>query len=380
MPGTPLNLTYPLDSDTVKVAMAKLVTVAQAIQADIEPKIVPAEISVTSQLDMRSYPIVNIGALIMEAANNAAGDGTVGQAVYYLGNWYLVGSLGAVQITDGDHLAAIGFAGIAGDYGGANPARVTYNSSGHTYVFTYNTGVYAQLVAASLNMPTAAGGDVTIVPDATLTGSTNFILPAPAVSGISSLGINTSGAVIKDGTITHNQTISATLTVDTLAVTGNETVAGTLGVTGNETVGGNCIVTGQVFNGTDIEYPQPLAPVAPVSGLTVSPTLGLVSSSGGAITVYIPIDTPVGYTISGFSVGYVKTDATTSTSSLVYLAGASETPVQAFTRSTLGTATVLHTLTSAHTVVTNRRYFLKLTMSTTADATQYLSVNAHFSP
>lgn len=144
MPGVDLNLNLPNDGDPVATYNPALKAAIQALQADIEPKIVWSEVDPNQDLDLGGFDLTGVGHVVMEPSADATG--ASGTAIFYNGDWYLATDSGVVRITEGGAISGTGQRGFVGDYGvGGNPAAATYVDTDGSFVFTEQPGTYADL-------------------------------------------------------------------------------------------------------------------------------------------------------------------------------------------------------------------------------------------
>ena len=196
MIGAPLGLTLPVDGADIDVWGPILNTVAQALIDAVEGG-VSSEVglTVTAALPFAGYNATDLGAIVMR--DKTVAYSTAGAAYLRDGEWYLNdGSGNQIKMTSGGGINAAGVAGIGGDYGGADPAAVTYNAANSRYDATSDPGVYAAWQVGTLKLVGATSGNVLTVkaPD-TLAAAYTLTLPAavPATSG--SVLVSTTGGV-----------------------------------------------------------------------------------------------------------------------------------------------------------------------------------------
>ncbi len=136
----------------------------------------------------------------------------VGHIQSYSGELYFISSAGAVQITSGGSLDAAGLGGIVGDYGGGNPARVSFVDASSTYEFYDDLagGDWANIRAARLILD-STGSTATATID--FTGSANYTLTLPTAvpAGTALLAMESDGDVVHNQTVTVSPTFSADL-------------------------------------------------------------------------------------------------------------------------------------------------------------------------
>lgn len=131
-------------------------------------------------LDLNNVPAIDFQYLGLYEQASAPGASPVGRLERYNNNLYWVGLSGAVQITSGNLLAASGIGGIGGDYGGANPALVSFVDAANRYDFWDDfVGVtYAYLRGRGLSIANAAAGTNYALINYGGAGSYTLTLPA----------------------------------------------------------------------------------------------------------------------------------------------------------------------------------------------------------
>ncbi len=144
MPGQPIDIDPPLQTDSISDAIAKTAEDLQNIQIDLEAKVVAAEIDINGNLDFNGWQLRGASVLTLVPVADA-NDFSGGSAVYDGAEWFLVTGAGAVQITLNGAINATGFGAIVGDYGVGNAAAVTYVDTDGVYQFTEDPGVWADI-------------------------------------------------------------------------------------------------------------------------------------------------------------------------------------------------------------------------------------------
>lgn len=156
-------------------------------------------LSTSSSLDMNNQPVKSAQYLGMYPQSGAPSGTPYGRLESYAGNLYYVDSSGAVQITVGGSLNASGIGGIVGDYGGVNPAKVTFVNASERYEFYDDMSLTQWAIIKSRQLELvdeASTRVVTIKPSASIAASYSFTLPPndPA-AGVSLLTLNSTGDV-----------------------------------------------------------------------------------------------------------------------------------------------------------------------------------------
>lgn len=140
MIGTYLTLDLPLHSDTMSSMVAKTATALGQLRDSIADKATPAGLNVTTSLDFQANWGTNVGGLVLVDGNAPT---AAGSFYYHSGEFYLIDSTSGIQLTKNGQLNAAAFGGIGGDYGGTNPALLSYNTSTGQYRFYTNSGTLA---------------------------------------------------------------------------------------------------------------------------------------------------------------------------------------------------------------------------------------------
>lgn len=154
MPGIDLNLQLPSIGDSFASILAAWNTALSAIEDDLAAKVVPSEINVNASFSLNGNYLTNVGAVQLLSGNTPA---SAGSFYYKAGEFYVRNSTGELKLTDGTALNAAAIGSIVGDYGGANPARVSYNDASGEFRFTEDTGTKADLDCDDLILNSAAG-------------------------------------------------------------------------------------------------------------------------------------------------------------------------------------------------------------------------------
>jgi hypothetical protein len=129
--------------------------------------------------------------------NQASQSTTAGHAYIYNNEWYLNDGLGNdIRMTLNGALDASSVGGIGGDYGGGNPAAVSFNDANSKYSFTTDPSVFATLEAGPVRHIAATSGNALTVkaPDS-LAGAYTVTWPT-AVPGSTSLVMMSSAGVL----------------------------------------------------------------------------------------------------------------------------------------------------------------------------------------
>lgn len=250
MIGTDLNLTLPEAGQTIATNTARTATCLAALEAAVADKATPAVININAPLEMNGNAITEVSSAVFVSGNLSS---TPGSLFYFGGDWYAVDSVGAIQLTDNGAINAAGIGGIVGDYGGVNPAKVSFDDASGEYRFTEDTGVYADLVADDLVLNGSAGS-VRFQVDAAITTARTFNVKSLPTSGCSFLVYDSSDNSLKDGAtvnVTNNLVSTANITA-TEFKHGDKTFSKAFGVGAGAIVG--ALSFGEWFAGPPAGY------------------------------------------------------------------------------------------------------------------------------
>jgi len=194
MPGVVLDLDLPAASDTMADFRAKLVVALEAIAADLEPRITAGQLDITTALSIGGAPLYNVGGLRL-----VGGESTVAGTLY-IGDddeLYVHTEAGAVQITLNGALDISSLGTIGGDFGGVNPAAVTYDDLSGEFRFTESPGQWADLVADDVVLR-GANGTVRLGLHPTFGTSSSFLFSSLPTVGIGGLAYDSSTSSLVD--------------------------------------------------------------------------------------------------------------------------------------------------------------------------------------
>lgn len=150
-------------------------------------------LTVDSDVDFDGNGITDASHLGL--TNQASQPATAGYAYIYNNEWYLNDGLGNdVRITLNGALDASSVGGIGGDYGGGNPAAVSFNDASGKYIFTTDPSVYADLEIADIRHM-SNGNALTVQAPAALASAYTVTWPT-AVPASTSLVMMSSAGVL----------------------------------------------------------------------------------------------------------------------------------------------------------------------------------------
>lgn len=142
-------------------------------------------LTITGAVDFEGFNADDLGALYF--ANKSSAFSTAGYLYKRSKDlWYNDDDGNQIQLTADGALNAASLGGIVGDYGGGNPASVSFNDANGKYIFTTDPGVYAAVEVGSVRLIALTSGHAMTVkaPDS-LSGATTLTLPeAPASTSV----------------------------------------------------------------------------------------------------------------------------------------------------------------------------------------------------
>jgi hypothetical protein len=216
--GDPLSTSIP----AVGAAGTGYATSINARLAEIEAILesdVPYSSLTGSELDLNNVPIRDATYVELYEGASTPGASPVGRLARYQNNLYWVTDEGAVRITLDGALDASSVGGIGGDYGGGNPALVSFSDGTSVYEFydDSNTLTWAYVRSRGLDIADgAATTDVIRLRAPAIAASYDFTFPtALPGSNRSVLVISSAGAVEpNDSTNTITNTVRCGANVD----------------------------------------------------------------------------------------------------------------------------------------------------------------------
>jgi hypothetical protein len=172
-------------------------------------------LTVDSAVEFNGYNLTEAGAVHFESKSGAY---TTATGCYFRsGDFYVNDSSGnQIRITASGALNSAAVGGIGGDYGGSNPASVTFNEASSKYIFLESASVKAALEFGTARYVASTSGNVvSVLAPASLAASYTVTWPTavPASNG-SALVMSTAGV------------ISTTMTPSWTSVTASGAISG----------------------------------------------------------------------------------------------------------------------------------------------------------
>ncbi len=191
MIGTNLGLSLPLLSDNLATIVSKTSTALSAIQTSIADDATQAAINITGALSFGGNWATDVGGLVLTTGNAPSAAGSV---YYSGGEFYMVDATSAIKMTLNGTINVAGVGGIGGDYGGSNPALVSYDTASSQYRFYINGGTltFADIEAREY-FATSNGNTIGVKAPAALAASYHVTLPAALPATTKELYIGSTG-------------------------------------------------------------------------------------------------------------------------------------------------------------------------------------------
>jgi hypothetical protein len=303
MPGndlTSLRGIVPTSSTQQATARANITTILNGILNDIEPKVSPAGLDMSSALSFLSggvySPITELGYLNLQ--DRAAGPG-VNESVYVLGDelYYRDGNGNDVAITSGGSVSAA--AGNITGAGYGTPVEINWNTATAEYRMKSAAGTHA-LADVVLDRCRFSDGSTyyaTLGASAGMAATLDYSLPAAFPASTSAMTMTSAGVM----------GVTRDLSIDTLTLSGamasSGAVSGTTGTFTDE-------VSATDFNFTDTRYKCVNALAGNSSTGAFNGALGTWTSSLATNNVYIPIPMDVGDVVGAVQVMHSSASAT----------------------------------------------------------------------
>ena len=304
-----------------------------------------------STLDMNNVPIVDAAYVAFYNTTGTPSAALAGRFVYSDGEMWAVNSTGAIQITSGGGLNAAAIGGIAGDYGGANPASVRFVDAALRYDFYDDYGGLAWAYVRGRGVDIAGGATSTNYAQLRYAGSSTLTFTLP--SSVAAAAERSVVQIDSSGVLSTNSS--------------GTPLIGTIHLTGDINISGN-IIRGTKY----IEY-APQRGVCQVTAGALNTNTPLIAASGGSTTVKFALPAlPRGATITFINVkGYKSTGGTASFQLSTVVLGASAVETETNIDSSATTTTSgIYTITKGYTQVVSQydSYRLTLTLPANTDS------------
>lgn len=207
--GSNLSVTLPTTEDTFVDIVAKLSAAIELLAEVLEAPIDSGSLDITTALTLNGAPIINVGGLRL-----VGGLSTQPGTMYIdsSGELHVVTTVGDIQITSNGDLNVAALGTIGGDYGGGNPATVTFDDTSGEYRFQEDTNDWATIVAETFIAKVNGGaGSISFGALSSITTARDFKIKSLPASGVSGLAYEASSGGVVDAnqtreTLTHKFT------------------------------------------------------------------------------------------------------------------------------------------------------------------------------
>lgn len=206
--GSPMTATIPDVGDAGTAYATEINAFLAEVEAALEAK-VPFSALEGSTLDLNNVPVVDATYvhLVESAALPVASP--IGRIQRYQNNLYWVTDEGVLRLTNGLAVDASSIGGIGGDYGGGNPALVSFHDGTSMYRFYDDSGTstWAYLRSRGLDIADgAATTDVVRLRSPALAASYDFTFPTDLPGSNRSVLVISSAGQVEDNDATNTIT------------------------------------------------------------------------------------------------------------------------------------------------------------------------------
>jgi len=192
MPGVDLNLDLPTPNDPFVTALAKIVAAFVAIEEDLEPRIGAGSLDIDTELSMNGAALTNVGGVRLQN-----GESAVVGTLYMDEEFHVVTTAGDVQLTLNGVLNVTALGTIGGDYGGFDPANVTFVTTSDDYFFRSDATTFADVQVRDIILNGAAG-TFRLGVDAGLSGDQEIRFKSVPVTGHGMFAFNSADNSLVD--------------------------------------------------------------------------------------------------------------------------------------------------------------------------------------
>lgn len=176
--GTPLTSTIPAVNSPGPDYATGINDVLTELKEAVEGT-VPYNVLSGSVLNLNNVPIDNAEYIRFYDSGVVPSSTIDARIVYAAGEFWFVNATGAIQITSGAGLNAASLGGIAGDYGGANPASVRFVDSATRYDFYDDFSTLTWGYARSRGIDISAGAVSSFYCQVRFAGAASYTLTLP---------------------------------------------------------------------------------------------------------------------------------------------------------------------------------------------------------
>lgn len=215
--GDAISTTVPTVSTANPGGMQAILNLLAEYKTRLTKKVPVSVIDAAdATLNMNGQIVSGVAHLALEDQPSAPSGAPYGRLARYSGNLYYIDASGAVQITSGAGLNAGAIGGIVGDYGGGNPAKVSFVDATEMYEFYDDQSAtqWAILKARQIDLvDEATGRSVRVAPSTAITATYDLKLPTGVPAAAALLTIDASGQLAHNATIATAHTFSQNITL-----------------------------------------------------------------------------------------------------------------------------------------------------------------------
>lgn len=205
----------------------------------------------------------------------------------------------AVKLTSGSSLNVAALGVIGGDYGGSNPASVTFSETTSTYSFLESAGIAAQMAMGRITLfeETTGAAGITLQSPSSLGAAYSLTLPTAQASNNNVLKGNSSGelsfgqvltAEIADGAITGPKLNSSAVDGTSVSIVSNALSVTASGIS-TAKIADSAVTSAKIADGTIATADIADGAITPAKRASlpysVSSDSGLLSSTGSEVTI-----------------------------------------------------------------------------------------------
>jgi len=195
--GDPISPSVPSVGAIGPTYASNINAILTEVISRLSSKVPLSSIGFNSTLNVSGSDIVGVNNLVFTNQSVAPTGSPFGRWAAFNGDIYWVGPSGSIQITSGGALNSAALGGITGDYGGASPAQLRYDSLNTRYDHYANFSTGAWAYTRALGMDITGGLTSTARARIQWGGAVNiaFTLPATLPAGNAFLTLDNTGAI-----------------------------------------------------------------------------------------------------------------------------------------------------------------------------------------
>lgn len=333
----------PAVGEANPVAIQQIIDFCTTVRDSLERLVDYDSIHLSGDLEMNTHGIIEIGSLQLESLGASLTGGSHARKLYAVGNdlYYTSGAGSAVKITNGGSLNLAATGALTGDYGGADPAQLRYDTTNDRYGFysNYASDYFGEIKTGDILLAkknVASSNTITLKVPAGLATNYTWTLPSTLPGSTSMVSVDSSG------NLSHSATVSAA-TITTLTST---TISAT---TGNIT---NVSGTSVTVTEADVRHANATLQIGPEMMAATSSSTWVLddadfgteivwknsSGSGSLGKLYVPLPVKVGDRIQSVKLYIYLGSASSTITATLYLDNVTDATAPATKSSTVNAA------------------------------------------